>query len=244
MEVSENPTLTTLPNDYAAWVFEPKGSDYVKFQINEIAFQATTATPQSMYVINQGVLVDTLTLNPNIDGRLVFEDISYVFSGKGKWVFAVDSQVVLTNGATIDPLKYDGFVAYMASGTGASAADATWSDNTSNNGLNFNVKAYLDSTVYLNYNLVDYGEYLQAAWNLDVLEMFVFNANNRSNRTERLQNFDRDLIVAEVKDGKNSGSALSKFRHEKKEAKAMLAKTFDRGISPSSGGGSSNLRSV
>ncbi len=244
VEVADNPTATTLSNDYAAWVFEPKGSDYVKFQINEIAFQATTATPQSMYVINQGVLVTTLTLNPNLEGRLVFEDISYVFSGKGRWIFAVDSQVVLTNGSTIDPLKYDGFVAYMATGTGATAEDSTWSDSVSNNGLNFNIKAYLDSTVYLNYNLVDYGEYLQAAWELDVLEMYVHNSNNRSNRTERLQNFDRDLIIAEVKDGKMVGSALSKFIRQKKAAKAMLAKTFDRGISPSSGGGSSNLRSV
>lgn len=243
-EVTENPTATMLPSDYAAWVFEPKGSDYVKFQINEIAFQATTATPQSMYVVNQGVLVDTLTLNPNAEGRLVFEDISYVFSGKGKWYFIVDSQIVLTNGATIDSLKYEGFVAYMASGIGTTPESATYSYGTSNNGLNFNIKAYLDSSVYLNYNLVDYGQYLQSAWEVDVLEMFLHNSNNRSNRTERVQTFDRDLIIGEVKDTKSGGSAISKLIREKKKAYAKLKTTFDTELVDKNKGGSTNLRSV
>lgn len=240
--IEYSPTL--LSNNYAAWVFEAKGSDYTKFQINEIAFQATTATPQNLYVINQGVLVDTLTLNTNADGRLVFEDISYTFYGKGRWIFAVDSQEVLVNGSAIDPLKYDGFVAYMATGTGSSPETAKWSDNQVSNGLNFNIKAYLDSTTYLNYNLIDYCNYLQAAWQLDVLEMYVFNSNNRSNSTQRLRNFDRELIIGETKNGKMEGSALVKFNRALKEAKAQLSKTFDRGISPKKSSGKPKLRSV
>ena len=239
----ESATATLLPNDYSAWVFEPKGSDYVEFTINEIAFQATTATPQNMYVINQGVLIDTLTLNPNIDGRLVFEDIDYTFSGKGKWIFAVDSQVVLTNGAVIDPLKYKGFVVYTASAIGTTPEGADYSISTTNNGLGFNISVNLDSTIYLNKNLKYFGQYLQAMWEIDVLEMFLHNSNNRSDRAVREQ-LDIKLIQAEVKDDKSGGSILSKFKSEKKKAYAKVKATFDNQLVDKHTGGSTRLRSV
>ena len=242
-DLEESATVTTLPNDYAAWVFEPKGSDYVEFTINEVSFQATTATPQNLYVINQGVLIDTLTLNPNIDGRLVFEDIDYVFSGKGKFIFAVDSQAVLTNGATIDTLKYKGFVVYTASGIGTTPEGADYSIQSTNNGLGFNISVHLDSTVYLNKNLKYFAQYLQAAWELDVLTMFLHNSNNRSNKSERHQ-LDVKMLTAETKDEKSGGSVLAKFKNEKKKAFAKVKTTFDTQLKDTNKGGSVTLGSV
>lgn len=227
-EVSENPSSNILPNDYAGWVFEPKGSDYVKIRINQIAFQATTATPQNLYVINQGQLITTLTLNPNVDGRLVFEDIGYTFYGKGKWLFVVDSQVVLTNGSAIDPLKFDGFVPYTCSGIGTDPESAEYSFGVLSNGLNFNITAYFDSQIYVENNLRDFANYLQAAWEYDVLQMFLANSNNRSNSTERRQ-VDRELLIAETKE-MNAYSVAKKFDKEKTAAIKMLAKTLDREI--------------
>lgn len=227
-EVSEVPNSETLPNDYAGWVFEPKGSDYVKIRINQIAFQATTATPQNLYVINQGQLITTLTLTTNAEGRLEFEDVPYTFYGKGKWFFVVDSQTVLTNGSAIDPLKFDGFVAYTCNGIGASPEDADYSFGVSNNGLNFNITAYFDSDVYVENNLKEFGNYLQAAWEMDVLNMYLANAHNRSNSTERRQ-IDRELLIAETKE-KNAYNVVNRFEKEKKAAKELLAKTFDREI--------------
>lgn len=227
-EVLENPGTQVLPNDFAGWVFEPKGSDYVKIRINQIAFQATTSTPQNLYVINQGQLVTTLTLNPNVDGRLVFEDVNYTFYGKGKWLFVVDSQAVLTNGSSIDPLKFDGFIAYTCTGIGASPESANYSYGTSNNGLNFNITAYFDSQIYVDNNLPEFVNYLHAAWELNVLQMFLANSNNRSNSTERRQ-LDRELLIAETKE-MNAFSAAQKFDQEKKAAKRLLAKTLDREI--------------
>ena len=229
VEVSENPTITLLPNDYAAWVFEPKGSDYVKFRINQIALQATTATPQSLYVINQGVLITTLTLNPNAAGRLEFEDVGYEFSGKGKWIFAIDSQNVLTDGSVIDPLKYDGFVAYTAVGVGATAEDSEYSYQSTNNGLNFNITTYFDSSVYTDNNLQEFGNYLQAAWELDIMNMFLHNSNNRSNKTERMQTIDRQLLLAETHELK-AGTVVRRFENERDQAVKHLNKTLDREI--------------
>lgn len=224
-ELRENPTEQELPNDFAGWVFEPKGSDYVKIRINQIAFQAKTATPQSLYVVNQGQLITTLTLNPNADGRLVFEDVDYTFYGKGKFYFVVESQTVLTNGSSVDPLKFKGFVAYTCSGTGASAETATYSFGVSNNGLNFNISAHLDAQVYLDNNLEDFGSYVQAAWELDVLNMFLHNVNARSNRKER-QVIDQSLLIAETKE-LNAHSTLKKFNDERNEAIKILRNTLD-----------------
>ena len=228
VEVSEEPTVTLLPSDFAAWVFEPKGSDYTTFTINQIALQATTATPQSLYVINQGVLVTTLTLNPNLEGRLEFEQIGYTFSGKGKWLFAIDSQNVLTNGAVVDPLNFDGFVAYTATGIGATAKDSVYSIGTSNNGLSFNITTWFDPSVYVDNNLTNFVSYLQAAWELDVLNMFLHNANNRSNKDQRIQ-LDKQMLIAETKE-LEMGSVLVKFKGEKKQAIKQLEKTLDRTI--------------
>lgn len=228
VEVSENPTITTLPNDYTAWVFEPKGSDYVSFEINQIGLQATTSTPQSLYVINQGVLIDTLTLTTNLQGRLVFEDFDYVFYGKGKWIFAIDSQDVLTNGSVIDPLNYDGFVAYTATGIGDSPEDAEYSYSSSNNGLNFNITTFLDSNIYLDNNLKYFSSYLQSAWELDVLNMFLSNPNNRSNLEQRTQ-MDRQLLLAETKE-LNAATVVRKFEKEHKKAIKKLEKTYDTEI--------------
>jgi hypothetical protein len=228
VEVNENPETTLLPNDYAAWVFEPKGSDYTVFTINQMAFQALTATPQSLYVVNQGQLITTLTLNPNAAGRLEFEEINYTFSGKGKWFFVVDAQNVLTNGAVVDPLNFDGFVAYTAVGIGATAEDSEYTYGTGNNGLSFNISTHFDSSVYTNNNLVNFSEYLQSAWELDVLNMFLHNSNNRSNREQRMQ-LDKSMLIAETKE-LEAGSVIRKFEKNKKQAIKQLGKTLDRTI--------------
>lgn len=227
-EVSQVPAATMLPNDFSGWVFEPKGSDYVRIRINQIAFQATTATPQNLYVINQGQLITTLTLNPNADGRLVFEDINYEFYGKGKWLFVVDSQLVMRTGAYVDPLKFDGFVAHTCTGSGTDPESARYSYGAASNGLNFNITAFFDSQIYVDNNLREFANYLQAAWELDVLNMFLSQSNNRSSDTTRRQ-LDRELLIAETKELK-ALSVANKHERERKAAVKLLDKTFDREI--------------
>jgi hypothetical protein len=217
-------TATELPNDYAAWVFEPKGSDYVKFRINQVCFRATTASDTNLYVINQGVLVDTLTLTPE-NGKLVFDDLNYSFSGKGKWIFAVDSREVLISSAAIDPLKYTGFVAYMATGTGATPEGADYSYNSIGNGLCFNITAYFDSTVYLNNNLVEYGKLIQAAFELEVLNRMLYNSQYRNNDQQK-NNFQNQLIITETKDF-NFNTVANKYNETRKRAIREMERTFD-----------------
>ena len=104
-------TKFLLPNDYAGWVFQPKGSDYVTITLNQVSLQALTTAPTNLYVINQGILIDTLVLTPN-NGKFEFKELNYSFKGQGEWIFAIDSTNVLVSSGYIDPLSYDGFVCY------------------------------------------------------------------------------------------------------------------------------------
>ena len=71
-------TAKILENDYAGWVLEPKGSDYVSIRVNEISLQKDGTTPVNVYVINQNKLIDTITIAPD-NGRLAFRETDITF---------------------------------------------------------------------------------------------------------------------------------------------------------------------
>jgi len=219
-----------LSGDFSGMAFEPKGSDYVAIKINEIALQAPVVGPVDLFVINQGVLIDTISLTTNIDGRLVFQPITNkILFGKGRFILAFASQDVFTNSSFIDPLKFDGFVAYTVTGQGSTAEDANYTLNSVGNGLNFNISAFLDSDIYVRDNFVYFASFIQATFELEALQVYLRNANNRSNRQQRIQMND-NLLITETKD-LTTNTAARKFQRERKLAVKQLEKTFDREIS-------------
>lgn len=221
-EVGES--TITLPNNYAGWVFEPKGSDYSSIRINEISFQKESTTPVNLYVINQGVLVTTLQITPS-NGIVEFKRLDYTFSGKGRWIFAIDSTDVKTNSYNIDPLKYKGFVAYTASGIGATPQGAKYSYGTTGNGLGFNLSVFLDSSSYILNNIGEFGSFVRATFEYMAFKMFLYNSNNQINSTQRsISNID--LLSAEVMNTK-AETSVTKYLREKNIALKKLSKTFD-----------------
>jgi hypothetical protein len=217
-------STVTLPNDYAAWVFEPKGSDYIKFRINQISFKKSGTTPVDLYVVNQGSLITTLSATPN-NGKISFTDLGYEFSGFGTWSFVIDSTDVITSNGYIDPLKYDGFIAYTTTGTGITPEGADYSYTASSNGLGFNISAELDSSVYIDNNLANFASYIRAVFTWRTFQMYAHNANNRTNRSQRIQ-MDDNLLIAEIRE-LNADSAVSRYHKEKELAKEQLSKSFD-----------------
>lgn len=221
-----------LSGDYSAWVFEAKGSDYVSIRINQIAFQKKSTTPVNLYVINQGVLHQTLTITPK-NGALEFDDIDLVLSGKGKWILAIDSTSVLSQGANIDPLRFDGFVAYTGTGLGDSPESAKYSFNTSSIGVGLNVTAFYDGALYIKNNTKYLANFIRATFAYMVFEMFFHNSNNQSNRAQRIQMSD-NVLISELKD-KQADTIVSKYYKEKKKAISILNKTFDTQFDESDG---------
>lgn len=220
--------VTPLSGDFSGWAFEPKGSDYVAFKINSVAIQAPTVSPVTVSIINQGVLIDTITLNPTADGRLTFEAQTnkILFGEKGRWILAFPSQDVFTNSSFIDALQFDGFVAYTVNGIGSTPEGSDYSISTVGNGLNFNISAYMDANEYVNDNLEYFGSFFQSTFELMTLEMFLRNANNRSNRNERIQTNDKQLEVQTVVLDQNT--VAKRWERERREAIKQLEETFDR----------------
>lgn len=224
-------TKSVLPNDYAGWVFESKGSDYVSITINEISIQATTSNPINLYVINQGELKDTITINPK-NGNVSFEEIKYTFSGRGKWIFAIDSIEVKTNFGWVDELKYDGFVCYPVTGIGNTPDGASYTYQNVSNGFGFNVSVTLESDNYLKYNLLNFTSFIRACFEYMTLQMFSSNSHQRSNRNEN--GINKEILLMETKDLEANTSAKRYF-HELKEARKIVQKTFDTQIGFSGG---------
>lgn len=214
----------SLPQDYAAWVFQAKGSDYVKIRINQISLQKDGVTPVDIYVVNQGVLVDTLSVTPS-NGAVSFQDLGYEFSGQGEWRFIIDATDIYTTNQYINPLRYDGFMVYPASGVGASPQTANFNIGGIGNGLGMNITAYLDSALWIENNLREIGNFVKATFELMAFETFLSNSNNRSNRDQLIQ-MDRQQLLFETKD-LNSNTAAKRFFSEKKLAMQQLSKTFD-----------------
>jgi len=221
-------TEVLLPNDYSAWVFEPKGSDYATITINQISIQKSGTTPLNLYVINQGVLVDTLEITPS-DGIVDFKNLGYSFRGQGKWIFAIDSTEVFLKYGFIDPLQYDGFVCYTATGIGNDPETATYSYGVSGNGIGFNVSVSLDSQVYIDNNMALLGNFVRATFELMTLEMFLYNSENRGNRSQQIQ-LDKDNLIAETK-SLDMNTVARRYTSELANAKRVIAKTFDTQLS-------------
>lgn len=216
--------LKNIGGDYIGWVLEPKGSDYVKIRVNQMSLEKDGNTPVNLYVINQGSLVNTLTLTPN-NGKIQFNNLNLELSGKGKFILAIDSTDVYVGHATIDPLKFDGFVAYTTIGNGATAETADYTYNTFGNGIGLNLTVLMDAETYIENNLKDLGNYIRATFELMSLEMFLFNSNNRSNRNQRIQ-MDDQLLIAETKN-MQAETTVKRYHREKKQAIESMKKTLD-----------------
>jgi hypothetical protein len=222
----------TLPNDYAAWVIEPKGSDYVSFRINEISIQKDGTTPVNVYIINQNTLLETVQVAPN-NGAVSFVSTDISLVGKGDFKIAIDSQNVYVGNATIDPLKFNGFVAYTSNGTGIAPESATYTYNTFGIGVGINITAYMDGTKYIDNNFVDMANYIRATFELMVFEMYLYNSHNRSNRAQRIQLND-EMLIAEVKN-MNAETIVRRYHRERKRVIEVMQRTFDTQLNDHSG---------
>lgn len=223
-EKAGNYHSTQLPNDYAAWVIEPKGSDYVAIKINEIAIQKDGTDPINVYFVNEGRILDIKYIEPDY-ARLTFNKVDFSFYGKGPLIIAIDSTDVYVKGNTIDPLRFDGFVAYTATGIGDSPDSADYYSSVYGNGIGLNVSAYLDASKYIDNNLSELGTYVRSTFEYMAFQMFLHNSNNRSNRKERIQLND-DLLIAELKDTRTD-TVVSRYHKERKRAINAMKKTFD-----------------
>lgn len=218
-------TLRQLPLNYAAWVFEPKGSDYVSIRINQIAFTKSGTTPVNLYVINQKKVIQTVQITPS-NGDLEFKDLGLILKGKGKFILAIDATEVFTNSGFNDPLRYEGFVCYPTNAIGTAPETADYSTyGVLGNGLGFNVTSLLDASVYIDNNINEFAGFIKATFEYMSFQMFLSNSNNRSNGEELIQ-MSEDLLKFEVMSTEGN-SSYNRFNRQRAIAIKQLKKTFD-----------------
>jgi hypothetical protein len=213
----------TTSYGFAGWVFEPKGSDYLTITINQMSLKSLVPGDATIYVLNQGQLVDTIELEKS--SKLDFKDVDYSFSGFGRWQFVYEQTEVLTNRSIVEPLQFDGFVCYTCVTQSTELEGAQWSWSTIGNGLVFNVSCSLNSDLYIKNNFTNLGGLIKATFELMTLEMFLANAHNRSNRQQDIQ-LDKDALIAETK-SLEMNTAAKRFTTELRKAKNAMQKTFD-----------------
>lgn len=222
----------TLTSDYSAWVLQPKGSDYVKFRINELCLRKSGSTPVNVYIVNEGSLVETITLAPD-NGRNTFRAVNIELSGKGRFYLVIDSTEVIASHSTIDPHKFKGFVAYMAVGSGDDPASATYYHHTESNGLGMNITAYLDPTKFIDNNIAELAPFIRATFEYMAFQMFLANPNQRSNRSERGIP-EENMLISELKrfDG---DTVVRRYANEKKRAMKLVERVYDTELSEKDG---------
>jgi hypothetical protein len=214
-----NPT-----GDYFGWAVEPKNSDYVRLTINQMSIHNVAAGAVAVYVVNQGELIDTISVVGG-NGAVSFKEIDYSFYGKGVFYFLVEPQQMKRKGSFIDVQRYKGFVAYTVTATGNTWSDLDYTISSTDNGIGLNLTVVLDSQVYVDNNLNYLSKFIRNTFEVVCLEMFLNNANNRSNSDERY-NIDRKILITELKDT-TTDTVVNRFKHERKRAFELIEKTFD-----------------
>lgn len=222
---SDGDNKRTLAQDYMGWVIEPKGSDYVSIRVNRMAIKKDGSTPVTVYVLNQGEQVSTFDLVPD-NGKLTFRDTDVTFSGRGPFSLIVETTETYTKPNTINPLKFNGFVAYTTIGTGDTPEGADYTYNTFDNGISLDLSVSLEASNYIEKNLVNLSAFVRAIFEYMVFETFLHNPNARSNRSQRLQMND-DLLIAELKNTTADTTIVSRYYREKERAIRAMEKTFD-----------------
>jgi len=219
-----------ITSDYAGWAFEPKGSDYVSIRINQICLRAKTTDPTNLYVVNQGRLLETIVLNPQ-NGVLAFESINKTYLGKGPFYFLFDKTTVVSDQVWNDPLKYDSLVAYPVTASGTTPQDADIADSSNGNGLSFNVTTFLNSTDYIAMNEIDFSTFIQKRFELDVMNLFLFNAGNTQN--DAIRNILEHLPdIREQVVNKQDETVIAQYLRVKRQLRDSIERTFDRFLKP------------
>lgn len=214
-----------IPNDFTGFAFDSKGSDYTVIRINEICVESDTVGDEiKIYVINQGLLIDELTVKTD-KGRVLFDFVDYEFKGKGEVIFVIDKQIVRKGVGNIDPLRFDGFTVRTVNGIGDDPATAKYSTSNSGNGMGFNISVFLDSESYIKNNSRELANYYRATFEYMAYELFMYNPDSRSNKTTKSIPSD-DVLYNEIT-SKEGDTVASRRVREKDKMINSIRKVFD-----------------
>lgn len=215
----------SIPNDYAALILEPKGSNYIKFRINQVALRANSTNPVEIKVVNQGRVVDTFNVTPN-NGLLEFQEIGAVLEGQGRFMLVFPSQSIKRGNSFTDMHKYSSFTLSTAVGTGVNPESAEYGTINSDIGLGVNLSTFVDSGVYLENNAPEFAQYVRSTFEYMCFELFLHNGGMRRNEVQRTL-FDPKFLEFQLT-SLQGDTVVSRYRAALKKASERMSNVLDK----------------
>lgn len=194
-------------NLYVGFEIRPNNSEHLKLIINQIGTQFTeTNTDVTIYLYNQNTLIAEGTFN-NVANEFSWNTVSdFVISGQGRWFLFYNQDNISGNATNWDfysSNKYSKFVEILpfevTNTTTNFVQDVnSYTNNSYGLGLNISVKA--DLTNFIKQNKFAFAECIQLQFCYNMLELFLVNAESRSNTIQKkLNSIPKELILAELK---------------------------------------------
>jgi len=229
--ITDTSTTVTSASKYVGFEIRPKNSEHLQVIINRISSQFSEAnTGLTMYLYNQNALVSSFTID-SLSKSFQWNDITDIeINGQARWFLYYD-QDDLTGEAydwdfysgTVVSAFVDIFPFEVPNTTTNFLADVSGYTNSSY-GLGLDLTVNSELTQFLTSNRNTFGEVLQLQWQYDILSLFMFNAENRSNSTERniLKTAEEKNIVLGETTSENENTVVMRLSKEIKQVQEAL----------------------
>lgn len=200
IEIPYNPNLVAIQSDNHRVGLCIYGiSEHVKLKLR-LALQLTGNETVNFQIKDQNNVLFTDTINATTGVN--YKDTEYELSGRGPFFITYDQSTVTNNGTfTFSPFDTEWF---SVNGVHTTKTDFTLIDAGDffnyNYGWNYEITVQSDLTSYIIQNISQLAEAVSLQYAYNFLESALTNPHVRANRTQR--NYDRDLIMVELKDEK------------------------------------------
>jgi hypothetical protein len=199
----------TVANEhhYVGFEIRANNSEHLKVIINQVGAQFTSVnTDVPIYLYNQNTLIATGSFD-NVANEFSWNTLtSFEVTGQGKWYIFYNQDDITgeaTNWNFYSANQFSKFVEVLPfevvnTTTNFVKDVCAYTQDSYGLGLNLSVKA--DLTNFIKQNKFAFAECIQMQFAYNMLELFLVNAEMRSNTIEkRTTNIDKDLLLAELK---------------------------------------------
>lgn len=208
----------------------PISSNHLLFLINQIGLHFESNETITFYLYNQNSLVTSFNLSAT-SKFFEWKDLSAeieIASNKGAWYLFYDQSVLsgraignnsiftnyMFNYANITPFEMDSVSDLTDINTGNLVYDKNY-------GINLNFSVSYDLTSFIKQHLIQFAECIQQQFEYDIINVFCYNPNAKSDRSERI--IDKDRLYLELK-SYDGDTIIKRLRSSYKRLEATIEK--------------------
>lgn len=213
----------SLISDYVGLSFNLLDDFNTYLNIKKLSIQANTINPIDVYVVNNGVLLQTIQLTPE-NGLISFKDVDLKLKGFGTFYLVMESSSVKKGTGYLDKYNFDGVVVSGVLGKGNSPESSEFSENPSTNGFGVVYSVEMDIKDSYKTKPTTFFNYIKSCFEYSCFELFLYNPNATSNQHQKVI-MDKNLLQNELKI--LDADTVAKRRNDyKKQLEDVLSSMF------------------